>query len=995
MKTETLLATLEGFTGWLLQTSWQASVLIGLVLLSQGLLRNHLSAGWRYGLWLLVLVRLMLPAPPPSPFSLHNFLPPFLASTVHAQRAVGDYRSAAGTEVASVSLSSAPESNPSTVPPPRTDGLGNISRLAAPKASAPSVGNQLRAPDVEPAPRSTASWHWALSLIWLTGAALLLARVVWIPFRLNARLARLHSAASPAALEILEEAQQCMGMRRVLPIVQSAAVSSPALMGFIRPWLLLPEGMAARFTPQELRFVFLHELAHLKRRDIAVNWLMTLLQILHWFNPLVWFAFSRMRADRELACDALALSRAGDGEKEAYGETVIKVLESFIRPAPMAGLVGILEDKQQMKRRIGMIAQYKESSPWSTLAPAVLLALCLVSLTDAQTEKQAEALAGRSADQTASQIVSDAAKAASKKMPEQAVQGLTLRKVPYFPSDVGFARNVSRDGRFILGADYPLTWTRWILDLATGEKRQIEPNFETSLFTPDGKKIVGSRRFGGPKAVLLLDLQTQKLQELYQSEDLEDIGFFMDCSADGQNILAVFYKKDKTTELVSVSMSGGALRVLKRFKTDASVPDVAFSPDGRWVAYVSGKDIHLIAADGSREGLLIEHPADDRLLGWAPFGDQILFASDRRGTWDAFMIHVADGKPVGEAVLVKASLSGWRPAFTNIRSGTGFTQTGAFFYMSEMNVSEVYVAALDPVSGKIQGNPIKAAGKESPNEHPAWSRDSRFLAYITRQGGSFLQDGFIRIRNMETGAIRELSTDAGRVSFPHWSPDGKSVFAIAYRPSRRAYRIDIESGKSAVLWEKLTSLWYGSWPVWSWAPDGKSFFQQKGPKIMTRHDVDTSAKLDSPIPQNSFSTVLSPTCELLVFSVTETNGSSLSRTINVASLKGGETRQLVELVGSEAIDSVLRVGFDTGLGWTPDSRYVLFVKGNPNNSKARALWRVPAAGGEPEALGLEMDELRTPVISPDGRWIAFVAGGDKTDLWVMENFLPAQKTAAK
>ncbi|MBI2949392.1 MAG: PD40 domain-containing protein [Verrucomicrobia bacterium] len=989
------LTLLESFTAWLVKTSWQVSVLIGLVLLAQWVLRRHLSAGWRYGLWLLVLVRLMLPTAPPSPFSLYNFSPAFLANGARIERAAHDSRLEAAAQVHSTPVSALPDVNRATLPQLGKEAQGAPQRSAGAEATSQIGAIQPRAQEAERLSRSGVSWPAALSLAWLAGAVLLLARVVWIPFRLNARLARRHRAASPTVLEILEESQRCMGVQRVLPIVQSAAVDSPALLGFIRPWLLLPEGMAGRFTPQEMRFVFLHELAHLKRRDIAVNWLMTLLQILHWFNPLVWLAFSRMRADRELACDALALSRAGDGDREAYGETIIKLLESFVRPAPMAGLVGILEDKQQMKRRIAMIAQFTNRSGWSVLAPVLLLATGLVSLTDAQTEKLAETQAGNSATQPALRVVSDAAKAASRKTPDQAAQSLTLRKVAYFPSDVGFARSVSRDGRYILGADYPLTWTRWVLDLTTGEKRQITPDFEASVFTPDGKKIIGSRRLGSRKAVLLFDLETQKLQEVYRSEDLEDIGFFMDCSADGRNILAVFYKKDKTTEIVSVSVSDGTVRVLKRLETNPNVSDVAFSPDGRWVAYVSGKDIHLLATDGSREGLLVEHPADDRLMGWAPFGDQILFASDRRGTWDAFMIEVADGKPVGVAVLVKASISGWRPTFTNVRTGAGFTQTGAFYYMSEMNVSDVYVAALDPVSGKVQGNPIKAAGKESPNEHPAWSRDSRFLAYITRQGGSFLQDGFIRIRNMETGAIQELSTDAGRVSFPQWAPDGKSVFAISYRPSRRAYRIDKESGKSAVLWEKLTSLWYGSWPVWSWSPDGRSFYQQKGRKIMTRHDVDTSAKLDSPIPQNSFSTVLSPTCEQLVFSVTKTNGSSLSRTINVASLKGGEARQLVELVGPEAIDSVVRVGFDTGLGWTPDSRYVLFVKGNSNNSRARALWRVPVAGGEPEAFGLEMDELRAPVISPDGRWIAFVAGGDKADLWVMENFLPAQKAAAK
>jgi beta-lactamase regulating signal transducer with metallopeptidase domain len=67
-------------------------------------------------------------------------------------------------------------------------------------------------------------------------------------------------------------------------------------------------GFLRSFSTEELRFVFLHELAHVRRRDILMSWLMALLQVVHWFNPLVWFAFSRWRADRELACDALKRS---------------------------------------------------------------------------------------------------------------------------------------------------------------------------------------------------------------------------------------------------------------------------------------------------------------------------------------------------------------------------------------------------------------------------------------------------------------------------------------------------------------------------------------------------------------------------------------------------------------------------------------------------------------------------------------------------------------
>ena len=111
---------------------------------------------------------------------------------------------------------------------------------------------------------------------------------------------------------------------------------------------------------------------------------------------------------------------------------------------------------------------------------------------------------------------------------------------------------------------------------------------------------------------------------------------------------------------------------------------------------------------------------------------------------------------------------------------------------------------------------------------------------------------------------------------------------------------------------------------------------------------------------------------------------------------GVEPRRLVELFGPEAIEGLqLWHSRDNALCWTPDGRHIVFVKGNTKDQNLRSLWRVPVAGGEPENLGLEMDRLRHPVISADGRQIAFTAGGRKSEMWVMENFLQNDHASVK
>jgi bla regulator protein blaR1 len=588
----------------------------------------------------------------------------------------------------------------------------------------------------------------------------------------------------------------------------------------------------------------------------------------------------------------------------------------------------------------------------------------------------------------------------------QADSGLTLRKLSDIPSGFSLARarSISRDGRHLLGPE-------GILDLMTGEIRKVE-NFDRSQFTPDGSRIVGSvgsprlpRKEESTRSVAVFDLRSGETMEIYRSEHLSDVGRYMDCSPNGQNILAKFWKKDKSRDLVSISIADGAVRVLKSFAASPNarghrhlLRDYRFSPDGLWVAYgiwseagPSNRgqgDVFLIAADGSTESPLVQHPANDELLGWAPFGDQILFASDRRGTWDIYMIQVVDGKPVGEAVLVKAAVSAGASVHVDRRTGVGFTDSGAFYYLSESDTTDVYVAALDPTTGRITGNPIKATNIESMNSSPAWSRDSRFLAWTTGRGN-------LRIRDMETGKIQKLATNAGQVDSPQWSLDGRSIFALK-GAGMQAVRIDRESGTASIIMEGDGKGWWRNHPVWQWSPDGKSFYRQKSMKMLTRRDIGTGDEWEISLPVDWAFPVLSPDCEQFVFGdvVPNSEMTVFSRTINIRPTNGGAVRKLVkfsELSGAE-VRSFLS---DSGLGWTPDGRYVLFVKGKSDNSKVRSLWRVPATGGEPEALGLEMESLRQPAISPDGRYIAFTTGGSKVELWSMENFLPSVDVVAK
>jgi len=352
------------------RNSWQGCVLIVLILLVQWVFRKHLTARWRYSLWFLLLVRLALPLTPQTSFSLFNWV------TADARFALAH---------------SKPASSPDKMP----TGQQSVTGRDRPVSNEPKTETSNRAmarsdaSSAVPANSSSPGITWRNKVLlglfwcWICGMLVIIWRVVLGTARLTGRVRSVRPLIDSAVLGLLEDCKQLMGVTTPLVLVETRWVQNPMLCGFLRPRLLLPEGLTKRFSREELRFVLLHELAHLKRGDILVNWLATTLQIVHWFNPLVWIAFWRLRADRELACDGLVLAYTQTREHPIYAATVIKLLEGFARPVPLPGLLGILETREQIKKRLFCILNFTEPGRWSVVGVTLVLILGPLTLTDA------------------------------------------------------------------------------------------------------------------------------------------------------------------------------------------------------------------------------------------------------------------------------------------------------------------------------------------------------------------------------------------------------------------------------------------------------------------------------------------------------------------------------------------------------------------------------------------------------------------------------------
>jgi len=368
----TFLAFLDRAVPLLWRATWQSAMLIALILIVRAILGARLSPGWRFALWGLVLARLLSPVIPAGPFSL--------------------FRLTASMDTLWQPVRERPAPHPSPVAEPSSRDQAGLSRppverallsVRSPLSMAPAGERATESASLATAP---ALWSPAriAGLIWLAGVLLLSARTALAAARLRRRSRDWSLTDDPSHLALFDACRRTMGVRRPVRLRATADGLGPAVTGLWRPCVLVPQAVLASASRADLEHILLHELAHVRRWDVAVHWLLTAVGIFHWFNPALWFASARMQADRELACDAAVLRRLGRRRRAAYGNTVLTLAAGFASPQPRTTLVGAFGTPRHLHERIAMIARYTPiGRGWGWLAAGLLLALAVTGLTDA------------------------------------------------------------------------------------------------------------------------------------------------------------------------------------------------------------------------------------------------------------------------------------------------------------------------------------------------------------------------------------------------------------------------------------------------------------------------------------------------------------------------------------------------------------------------------------------------------------------------------------
>jgi len=302
----------------------QSSLLIAIVMMLRALFAKGMDKRLRYWLWLPVLLRLLVPFSVSSRLSVMNIIAP--AGSVGA------------------------------------DSVVLLPTLSAEKAAQTAA---------QTAPQ-TFPWHIVFMVVWLIGAAVIAAVSLYGNVRFSARLRNGQTAAN---VEIMASLCKQMGIRHIPEVYVSDGCQSPCAVGIFRPAIYLPSWAVS--SPAQLRYILMHELTHIKRRDNALALLLSVCCAVYWFNPLVWVMGNAFRADCELACDAWVTKGMDSAEKTVYGMTLISALQQQSERCGYAFITGFAVRKKDMYDRIRHI---KSNRPAAKCAAVCACAVMVLSL---------------------------------------------------------------------------------------------------------------------------------------------------------------------------------------------------------------------------------------------------------------------------------------------------------------------------------------------------------------------------------------------------------------------------------------------------------------------------------------------------------------------------------------------------------------------------------------------------------------------------------------
>lgn len=525
--------------------------------------------------------------------------------------------------------------------------------------------------------------------------------------------------------------------------------------------------------------------------------------------------------------------------------------------------------------------------------------------------------------------------------------------------EVGDFHSISADGKYLSFVTRE-TGDLAIRNLETKENKLLTnegcwngPYYwsDDNLLTADGKKIVYSW-YNNDDEYDLRSLEVNKSQPriIYKPKTPEKIIPKLFYS-DGKKVIVQRFMSNKPWYLASVNLENGDIVNLKDFEGNYSMK-LAMSPDPKYFGFdfrnkndLLRFDIHLLSTDGKEELPLVDHPANDRLIGWLPGKDVMLFTSDRSGTSDLWALNTSKLTEPGKPRLILKNVGDISPL--------GFNNTENLFYSVEFRKYNSYIVPMDQDEGKLQfqsRQPLFGSMRD-----PVWFADGVRLLYTEYSivmGG--LQAHTLILNNTETGNSRRLADNIACLT-ARLSPAEKSVLVFGYDGSRLTdenykggiYKIDIGSGTTT----EISVGHDASYPV-EWDNNGENIFYISNNQII-RHNIRSGKE-----------NVIFEDEDLTVMTILKRSADGNHLFFDLQ--KGDKEKHLMSVSldgGGLRTISKLNVPFThvlyKMLAFSTEGDWIYFSTGS-------VIWKIPNQGGNPEDIWHSENPIAGFSIHPDG-----------------------------
>jgi len=231
----------------------------------------------------------------------------------------------------------------------------------------------------------------SIVLSWFVLVIIFGGAIIWRSLRINNRLKKCPAIERSDLVALCNRLCIDLGIKQQVQLryMNIENADSPAAIGIFRPKVFLPRRIVEQWSLKEIEPILLHELAHIKRYDLVVNWLQMIVQVVYFFHPLVWLTNWKIRQLREEICDDVAIQRIG-AQRKRYGKSILRVMEET-RREPAFGFAGIgfIERKGSLAKRIVRIMsdKYRLHPRMTVSSILILIVVSLVCIVLASEKK--------------------------------------------------------------------------------------------------------------------------------------------------------------------------------------------------------------------------------------------------------------------------------------------------------------------------------------------------------------------------------------------------------------------------------------------------------------------------------------------------------------------------------------------------------------------------------------------------------------------------------